>query len=637
MSCDMRHVLKRTTRMFLNKGITIDGVHPTPDVFVGLGKTMKLGYADALSAALQRPDFMSVPDALIVLMAMVSCGSVEDGWHMDQLDPSRRKQHSAMRKMHFFLKHAHAYYFENTHTLLTRLKHAATASDHLFDLQVLFAPFDPALYYDWQLELCGVFTEVEIFQREFPGEPFFICHRGNDRLEGTFSVCRMGRGSGGCLDIIQLRYRLAIVVQMSAIYAKHPKWKAIRKRAATGDNITPTTAGSCTYVIDCTAAVWNAELDMANAELKKDLRAMVVGGVGIFSPFGVPMEIGTMDNAEVIPDDPEDLLECDEEDELEQSFTNDSTIFFEGKLTSKQQVLNKLINTPADSAPQDSLMRALQMPRPGTLPTLTVTPQAENMPMAGDTFAACVCFQEDQLGLGIFSLQAATNSSGHSAMDTPTSEIEGAAHLTIHGQFMPLERYASAGLHVWHDRLHALAMSFLGTSVQFIRLQVNEDNKWYAPTSQLDALSQWCAQSAPQKVPPLKCEPYEGLFVTDRGDKGLTTDISRSVQCKICEAIVPRVCIRTHVGQHLPRKECVKSQQEISLATACGFCGDRITCSTQVVMRNKRTHALVTVMISDCPSQPAKLRWNTLAKKSASSPCTNHPLRCPLCTKAVWS
>ena len=42
-------------------------------------------------------------------------------------------------------------------------------------------------------------------------------------------------------------------------------------------------------------------------------------------------------------------------------------------------------------------------------------------------------------------------------------------------------------------------------------------------------------------------------------------------------------------------------------------------------------------MISDCPSQPAKLRWNTLAKRSASSPCTNHPVRCPLCTKTVWS
>ena len=116
-------------------------------------------------------------------------------------------------------------------------------------------------------------------------------------------------------------------------------------------------------------------------------------------------------------------------------------------------------------------------------------------------------------------------------MDTPTSEIEGAEHLTVHGQFMPLERYAGAGLHVWHDRL--LATSFPGTSVQFIRLQVNEDNKWYAATSQLDALSEWCAQTAPQKVPPLKCEPYEGVFVIDRGDKGLTTDISCSVQCKI--------------------------------------------------------------------------------------------------------
>ena len=93
-----------------------------------------------------------------------------------------------MRTLHLLLKHAHAYYFENTRTLLDGLKHAATASGHLFDLQVAFAPFDPALYYDWQLELCGVLTEVEAFQVEFPGEPFFICHRGNDRLEGTFSL-----------------------------------------------------------------------------------------------------------------------------------------------------------------------------------------------------------------------------------------------------------------------------------------------------------------------------------------------------------------------------------------------------------------------------------------------------------------
>ena len=249
------------------------------------------------------------------------------------------------------------------------------------DAQQLAEGTIPSIPHAWQLELCGVLDEVEIFQREFPSEPFFICHRGNDRLEGTFSVCRMGRGSGACPDIVQLQYRLAIVVQKSAIYAKHPEWKVIRKRATTGDNITPATAGSCADGIDC-VAVWNAGLDMASAELQRELRAMAVGGVGIFSPFGVPMEVGTVDDAEEILDDPDDLPQCDEEDQLEQTFTNDSMIFFEGKLTSKQQVLNELINTPAGAAPRDRLMRALQMPRPGKLPTLTVTPQAENMPVA---------------------------------------------------------------------------------------------------------------------------------------------------------------------------------------------------------------------------------------------------------------
>ena len=219
-------------------------------------------------------------------------------------------------------------------------------------------------------------------------------------------------------------------------------------------------------------------------------------------------------------------------------------------------------------------------------------------------------------------------------MDTPTYEIEGATHLTqltVHGQFMPLERDASAGLHVWHARLHAYALSFPRTSVQFIRLQVNQDNKWYAPTSQLDALLDWCSQTAPHTVPPLKCEPYEGLCVMELGDKRLTTDISRSVHCKICEATTPQMCMRTHVGKHLLRKECVKGREEVSLATACGFCGDRGTCLTQVLMCNKRTHALVTLMLFDCPSQPAKVRWNTLATKICKQPvhkpsCTVSPM-----------
>ena len=48
-------------------------------------------------------------------------------------------------------------------------------------------------------------------------------------------------------------------------------------------------------------------------------------------------------------------------------------------------------------------------------------------------------------------------------------------------------------------------------------------------------------------------------------------------------------------------------------------------------------HALLTLMISDCPRQLAKLCWNTVAKRCASSPCTNHPVRCPPCTKTFWS
>ena len=57
-------------------------------------------------------------------------------------------------------------------------------------------------------------------------------------------------------------------------------------------------------------------------------------------------------------------------------------------------------------------------------------------------------FHQDKLTLGIRYLRAVADSFRHSAMDTSTCEIEGAMHLTVHGQSMPLDRYARAGLYV---------------------------------------------------------------------------------------------------------------------------------------------------------------------------------------------
>ena len=119
------------------------------------------------------------------------------------------------------------------------------------------------------------------------------------------------------------------------------------------------------------------------------------------------------------------------------------------------------------------------------------------------------------------------------------------------------------------------------------------------------------------------CELYEDLFVTQCGDKRLTKDISRPTQCNICEATCVRMRMRTHVGQHFLRKGCVNRHEEASLATACGFCGNRVTGGTHIVMHNKGTHALITLMLFDCLSQPVKLRLNTFAKTYASSPHTN--------------
>ena len=47
-------------------------------------------------------------------------------------------------------------------------------------------------------------------------------------------------------------------------------------------------------------------------------------------------------------------------------------------------------------------------------------------------------------------------------------------------------------------------------------------------------------------------------------------------------------------------------------------------CSPQVLMHNKRMHAPVTLMLYGCPSEPAELRRNTLAKESSLR--TNHAI-----------
>ena len=150
-------------------------------------------------------------------------------------------------------------------------------------------------------------------------------------------------------------------------------------------------------------------------------------------------------------------------------------------MTAKQHLLNELINSAAASAPRDRLMRALQVQPPTKATALIVAPQAENMLVVGDTFVALVCFDNNLLSLGILYLRYITNSAGYSAIHTTTYEVEGAAHLMVHGESLPLDAYIEARVHVWPKWVSLVVLSFPGTALQFVCLPINEDNKRYAP------------------------------------------------------------------------------------------------------------------------------------------------------------
>ena len=96
---------------------------------------------------------------------------------------------------------------------------------------------------DMQCELSGVFAVMEFMLKHFPGRQYFICLQGNDLIETPFSIVCTARGTGGVLDILQLRDCLDVVAQLEELFALEPKWRHCRKRAKYGDNMAPATTG----------------------------------------------------------------------------------------------------------------------------------------------------------------------------------------------------------------------------------------------------------------------------------------------------------------------------------------------------------------------------------------------------------
>ncbi|KAL1665219.1 hypothetical protein GGF50DRAFT_88180, partial [Schizophyllum commune] len=115
------------------------------------------------------------------------------------------------------------------------------------------------------------------------------------------------------------------------------------------------------------------------------------------------------------------------------------------------------------------------------------------------------------------------------------------------------------------------------------------------------------------------------------------------ISCRICASLVAAGDIQNHVGRHILRaKYGVHDRRgsegsEITRAYPCGFCGgpsspsgENGTCSVAIVMHGKTPKAS-----SSC-SRAYPFKIETASQISKSKPCTNVPLRCPLCQDVHW-
>ena len=92
ISFDERHITKRMVRLFVNHGMTVDGVHIDVQLLRQMSKALSV--ATGLEAALRQKDFMSVPHALAILRAIVDVGQKKD--LLVAFDAIQRKQHGAI-------------------------------------------------------------------------------------------------------------------------------------------------------------------------------------------------------------------------------------------------------------------------------------------------------------------------------------------------------------------------------------------------------------------------------------------------------------------------------------------------------------------------------------------------------------
>ncbi len=97
----------------------------------------------------------------------------------------------------------------------------------------------------------------------------------------------------------------------------------------------------------------------------------------------------------------------------------------------------------------------------------------------------------------------------------------------------------------------------------------------------------------------------------------------------MCNLVIGRERMRTHVGYHILNNDVIKSQD------TCGFCGI-VGCKIYSTKTSGFGSRKTLGPNSNC-SHFYGFSLKAAAKMTESSPCTNRPVKCDLCEQIYWS
>ena len=121
------------------------------------------------------------------------------------------------------------------------------------------------------------------------------------------------------------------------------------------------------------------------------------------------------------------------------------------------------------------------------------------------------------------------------------------------------------------------------------------------------------------------------------------------VACRVagCGKGIKLSGMRLHVAGHILQRQCGAANGLVpSGSEACGFCGivcaNRDSAECKVELNRGSTSSTLKV-VSSCPSAHVGMSYASASKGSATSPCTNRPVPCSICSTTgatrthVWS